>query len=362
MSAGFSPERILIEAGAEGLPMTRRVLARLPDLPVKTLPAVGPWIRQVSRDADLVEAARKWLVISRYPGAFLKKCPGTQGFVCCNYWVINAATGCPLDCTYCILQGYLENNPMIRVFANTDVLFSELERAFAANGGRHLRVGTGELTDSLALDALTDLSRELVPFFAGHPNAQLELKTKTDQVENLMDLAHAGRTVIGWSVNPPAVIASDEKGTASLAQRLHAAERCASVGYPVSFHFDPMVLEPGWEEAYREVVGQIFETVPATAIAWISLGGLRFAPAMKPIMRRRFPESRLVCGELIPCPDGKLRYLRALRVPAYRRMLAWIRTRGPEVPVYLCMESRDVWEAVYRDPAGRIRNLSGLFD
>ncbi len=361
MSAGFSPERILIEAGAEDLPMTRRILARLPGVPVETLRALGPWIRQTARDADAARAAKNWLVISRYPGTFLKKCPGTQGFVCCNYWVINAATGCPLDCTYCILQGYLENNPMIRVFANTDTLFSELERAFAAARGRRFRVGTGELTDSLALDGLTDLSRELVPFFARHTNAQLELKTKTDQVGNLLDLAHQGRTVIGWSVNPPPVIASDEQGTAPLARRLRAAERCQSAGYPVSFHFDPMVLEHGWEGAYREVVRQIFETVPATSIAWISLGGLRFAPELKPIMRRRFPESRLVCGELVPCPDRKLRYLRTLRVPAYRRMLRWIRALGPQVPVYLCMESRDVWEAVYQGPPSELQNLEGLF-
>ncbi len=361
MSTGFSPERILIEAGAEGLPMTQRILARLPDVPVETLHAVGPWVRRMRRKADLAQVAKKWLVISQYRGAFLKKCPGTQGFVCCNYWVVNAATGCPLDCTYCILQGYLGNNPMIRVFGNTDALFSQLASVFAANRRRNFRVGTGELTDSLALDGLTDLSRELVPFFAGHPNAQLELKTKTDQVGNLMDLTHRGRTVIGWSVNPPSVIASDEQGTAPLAARLCAAQRCCSAGYPVSFHFDPIVLEPGWEEAYREVVQQIFETVPARAIAWISLGGLRFSPELKPIMRRRFPESRLVCGELVPCPDGKLRYLRTLRVPAYRQMLGWIRELGPQVAVYLCMESRDVWEAVYHRPASRIRELAGLF-
>ncbi len=361
MSVAFSPERILIEAGAEELPMTRRVLSRLPDLPVERLPAVGPWIRQVSREVDLAGAAKRWLVISRHPGTFLKKCPGTPGFVCCNYWVINAATGCPLDCTYCILQGYLENNPMIRVFANTDALISELKTVFAENRSRRFRVGTGELTDSLALDGLTDLSRELVPFFARQPNAQLELKTKTDQVQNLMDLGHRGRTVIGWSVNPPVVIASDEQGTARLSQRLRAAACCRSAGYPVSFHFDPMVLGPCWEDLYREVVQQIFDTVPARAIAWISLGGLRFAPQLKDIMRSRFPESRLVAEELIPCPDGKLRYLRAWRVSAYQRMLGWIRALGPQVPVYLCMESRDVWEQVFRVPPSNITNLTGLF-
>jgi spore photoproduct lyase len=77
------------------------------------------------------------------------------------------------------------------------------------------------------------------------------------------------------------------------------------------------------------------------------MGVLRIAPALKRILRERTPTTRLVAGEQVLCPDGKLRYYQPLRVAMYRRMLAWIRRSAPTVKVYLCMESREVWEQVF---------------
>ncbi len=354
-------DRIIIEAGAEELSLTKRIVGRLADLPVEILKDPESLLRELRREEDPLGAGKKILLLSFFPGEFVKKCPGTQGFICCNYTVLNAATGCPLDCTYCILQLYLQNNPILRVFVNTGEIFARLESLFAVHPGGTFRIGTGELTDSLALDPVTRFSRDLVPFFAKQKNALLELKTKTDRVENLLDLPHQGRTVVGWSVNPERVIAAEERGAASLADRLRAAKRCRGVGYKIAFHFDPMILGEGWEGEYAGVVEAIFEAVPPEGIAWISLGGLRFPPALKEIMRERFPASSIVAGEFVPCPDGKMRYLRSIRVPAYRKMVEWIRSFGPEVPVYLCMESREVWERVFRKVPSGIENLAGIF-
>ena len=357
----YQPARIVVEASVAEAPLTRRILKRLAGTPIDVVETVSAEIGRIADTVDPIAVAKGVLAISRFHGPFLKKCPGTQGFVCCNYAVINTVTGCPLDCTYCILQNYLANNPMIRIFANTGDLFSQLEEAFAASPQRHFRIGTGELTDSLALDSVTDFSRELVPFFGAQKNATLELKTKTDSVENLLDLPHGGRTVVGWSVNPESLIRSDEKGAASLAARLDGARRCHDAGYRVAFHFDPIVFERGWEERYRPVVAQIFEAVPPEAIAWISLGGLRFPPELRPFMRNRFPESRLTTGEFVPCRDNKYRYIRAIRVPGYRKMVSWIRVHSPAAPLYLCMESRDVWGLVFGELPSGIESLAGIF-
>jgi spore photoproduct lyase len=357
----YRPQRIVVEQGVSDYPLTKRVLERFPEVPSETVEDFAPEIRRVASETDPIAAGKGVLVISRFRGQFLKKCPGTQGFVCCNYAVMNTATGCTLDCTYCILQDYLKNNPIIRIFANTDDLFAELQAAFSVSPDRLFRIGTGELTDSLALDPVTDFSREIVPFFARQKNANLELKTKTNHVENLLDLPHGGRTVVAWSVNPEGLIRSDEKGSASLEQRLDAAKRCHGAGYRVAFHFDPIVFDRGWEASYSPVVEALFEAVPAESIAWISLGGLRFPPELKEIMASRFPESRLLAGEFVPCPDNKFRYIRPIRVRGYRQMLSWIRSFGPRVPVYLCMESRDVWELVFKKVPVRIKNLAGIF-
>ena len=70
-----------------------------------------------------------------------------------------------MDCVYCILQAYL-NNPWLSFFVNIEDLFVELEVALGREPERFFRIGTGEFTDSLALDSLTHLSPRLVRFIA----------------------------------------------------------------------------------------------------------------------------------------------------------------------------------------------------
>ena len=68
------------------------------------------------------------------------------------------------------------------------------------------RVGTGEITDSLALEPLTGMVGALMPYFVEQPNVLLELKTKSDCVDSLLDFDPKGRIVVAWSMNPQRVI------------------------------------------------------------------------------------------------------------------------------------------------------------
>jgi spore photoproduct lyase len=95
------------------------------------------------------------------------------------------------------------------------------------------------------------------------------------------------------------------------------------------------------------MIEQIFATIDWRKLSWVSLGVLRDTPGLKRTMRERFPQSRLLTGEQVLCPDGKLRYYQPLRVQMYRQMVGWIRRVAPTVKVYLCMESREVWEQVF---------------
>jgi spore photoproduct lyase len=148
-------------------------------------------------------------------------------------------------------------------------------------------------------------------------------------------------------MNPQRVIDADEHMTASLEDRLAAVRCCQEAGYKLGFHFDPMIEYPGWEEDYRAMVERIFSVVDYRRVAWISMGVLRNTPGLKRIVRERFPSTKLLTGEQVLCPDGKMRYFQPLRVSMYRKMLRWIRDASPTVFVYLCMESREVWEQVF---------------
>lgn len=290
---------------------------------------------------DPIEAAKHMLLLTRNTGAFLKPCPGTRNYTCCDYRILHIGSFCSLDCAYCILQAYFRP-PIMQFFLNHDDLLAELENHFSK--GRLSRIGTGEFTDSLIWDLWTDLSGVLVPAFAAQDNSVLELKTKTVAVERLRSLRHRRRTIVSWSLNTEAVIRRQERRTASLSARLTAAGKCQKWGYPLAFHFDPMVIYDGCADDYTVVVDRLFQVVNPENVVWISLGSFRFMPDLKGILERRFPDSDITCaGEFIPGLDGKMRYFRPQRVDLYRRVAMAIRERAPGVTVYFCMEDDDVW-------------------
>jgi spore photoproduct lyase len=343
----FIPEEIIVERGSLESAVFQRLRHVLPEVKVKVVENGAESNRRPRPGDDPLGAAKKTLFVAAHKGGFLKKCPGSDGQVCCNYFVINFASNCTMDCSYCYLQEYLSDNPALKVFSNTGDLLREADELLSKHRRFFFRIGTGEITDSLALDPYIGFSREIVPFFAEQPNTLLELKTKSDCVDELLSLDPKDRIVVAWSMSPEYVIALHEKGTASFSERLAAARLCQQAGYRLGFHFDPMIEYPGWEKDYRQMLEELFATIDWRRIAWLSMGVLRITPVLKRTMRERFPVSPLLTGEQVLCPDGKLRYFQPLRVTMYRNMLGWVRRAAPTVKVYLCMESREVWEQVF---------------
>ena len=337
---------IHVEEDCLDYPMTRDILARASHIPVELVKSDHAFMPE-GVYPESMKRGKRHLLLTKNRGKFFKPCPGTRDYICCDYQVLNIGMNCPMDCVYCILQAYL-NNPYLSFFVNIEDLLAELTQAFAHDPDRFRRIGTGEFTDSLALDRLTGLSRVLVEFMNDKNSAVLELKTKTAVIDNLEGLEHAGRTIVAWSLNSPAIVAKEEIRTASLEQRLAAAARCASWGYKLAFHFDPIIYHPDWQEGYTETITRLFSVVPKEQIVWISMGCLRYLPSLRKIAALRFPNSSFFYEEFIEGLDGKARYFRTLRVEMYRYLLKQLQLHAdPGTCIYLCMENNAVWQEVF---------------
>lgn len=327
-------DRVVVDAEARERSFTRGFLGRLPPgLPVA-----------VRAPGEPAPRGRRVAHVTLEPGAFVKPCPCSPGQVRCGYWVLTPTFQCPYSCTYCFLRFYAPDEPLT-LYANLEDAEAQFREALGRWSGP-VRLGTGQFADSLALDPWTRHARWLRDLVAPHPRVTLELKTKSAQVGDLAHLGPLPNLVVAWSLNPPGWVASDEGGSASPDQRLAAAARLAALGHRVAFHFDPLVLEEGWEAAYAELVRQLFEAVPNRQVAWVSLGTLRFPPRFLERWGASLRGRRAFFGEFVSGEDGKLRYFWPLRRAAYRRLAAEVRRRGGErVPVYLCMESPAMWAA-----------------
>jgi spore photoproduct lyase len=348
----YRPKLILVQDQSWQDSATKEILQRLPGIEIRTI-----------TDKNIGACGSDTLVLMRYPGKFLRQCQGAGAEICCNYHVVSYAWNCHLECSYCVLQSYL-NSEAIVLCTNFADLLNDVKSALQKHPNRIFRIGTGELADSLALDHITHYSRSIVPFFASLPNGFLELKTKSDQIFNLEDLAHGGHTIVSWSMNSRRICLTEESKAAGFEERLSAARQCQKWGYRVGFHFDPIIYYDGWENEYRQAIEEILHAVDPKRIVWISLGALRFTPHLREIARKRFPNSRIPYGEFIPGHHGKLRYFRPIREEIYRKMNSWIHGEAPHVFVYLCMESRAVWERSFgkapRNASDLDRQMNGL--
>jgi spore photoproduct lyase len=296
-------------------------------------------------------SAKKALYLTAQKGHFVRACPGAtshniQSQLCCGYMIVDLIYNCNYDCTYCYLQSYV-NAPYLTVYANVERLFEELGTFLRTHPQQLVRIGSGEFSDSLSLDPLTGFSRLLVPFLRQFPNVLFEFKTKSDLVDDLLTLDPGGRVMVSWSINPEPVVQREEHKTASLAARLRAAQRCRAAGYKIGLHFDPLLYYPGWEADYEPFVAQVFNMLSPGDVTYMSMGSLRFPPALKDVVRERFPKSRLMYAELVPGADGKMRYFKPLRTEMYTKMLSWIRRYTADAGLYLCMESQEIWQRVF---------------
>ncbi|MDY6903138.1 MAG: DNA photolyase [Thermodesulfobacteriota bacterium] len=322
-------QSLAARAGRAGIPVIR----------VEDASAV---YQAVSGAPDSVETGKQVLFLTTHNGRFLKPCPGTRYYRCCGYQILNIAGFCSLDCSYCILQAYF-HPPVLQCYVNQADMFKELDRVLG-NTGRVMRIGTGEFTDSLIWNDVTDLTRRLIDRFSVQDRAVLELKTKTVNIEPLRRMTHNRKTIAAWSLNTETVIRTEERGSASLSQRLEAAAACEQMGYPLAFHFDPIILYDGCEAEYKAVIEHLFASVSPENVVWISLGTFRFMPALKPLIEDRFPSSTIAYGEFVAGMDRKMRYFKPLRIRIYKAIIAAIRAIAPDVLVYFCMEDDEVWE------------------
>ena len=122
-------KKIYIDKEVRNKRLTKVILGRFPGIPAETFNAPSPIYNDlVEKHVDPFLEGKKVLVLSGFKGDFLKKCPGTKGFICCNYYVLNLTTNCPLDCTYCILQEYLKNNPVLKIYVNVKDALKQVEK------------------------------------------------------------------------------------------------------------------------------------------------------------------------------------------------------------------------------------------
>jgi len=307
-------------------------------------------------------SSREIIILKKNKGSFFHKCPGSKNVICCNYFIINTGFNCFYNCTYCYLNYYLNSFGIVQ-FTNMEELYARYRMAIhdELKHKKLVRIGSGEYTDSLMMDEVTGIGEKLIDISREVSNVILELKTKSDNIDHLLNIQNKGNSVLAWTISTERNILLYEKNTSSLLERIAAARKAADAGYYVAFHFDPIIVYDGFLNDYRRIIDLIFKTVNPDKILWFSMGGFRYSCDFKDIINKAEPDEVLTAEEMFPGVDGKYRYLKKRRIQLYREISDMINAYSSRPFVYLCMETGDVWHSVFGKNYGTSDDLENDF-
>ena len=332
----FYPKTMVIETSVKDTPLVARARAAFPQAEFKETDG------KTQVGSPDFSRRTETLLIHQEKYDFLKPCPCSCGSAGCGYNLINLGFGCRFECEYCFLQQY-QNLHAILWPANIDEFLQQLDDGkFNKGPFDRPRIGSGEFTDSLVFDDITQYSQALVPFFRARPQWQFEFKTKSVNIGGLLNIGGCENVVVSWSVNSAKITNEAEHFTPDLTARLQAACEVARAGYRIGFHFDPVVIYDGYKEDYARTVAQMADTLPADKIAWISVGTLRFSRELKKQIETRFAQNFMLDGEFLLDFDGKMRYGEGQRREVYQFLVPLLRKTFPQAHVYLCMEDPQI--------------------
>ncbi|MDK9499274.1 spore photoproduct lyase family protein [Streptomyces katrae] len=259
---------IRAEAAAAASQRGRQILARFPD--ARVLPVASHWaIPDLHGNAGNVD---RWVRIKREVLVLgEKKTLTTRPNGRSADWIApSSANGCAMACAYCYVprrKGYA--NP-ITVFTNIERILDNLSRHVARLGpkpeGNQCDPAAwvydiGENSDCSVDALISDNVGDIIRSFARWPSAKASFATKFVNPDLLL-LEPKGRTRIRFSVMPQADSKLLDIRTSPVESRIAAAGEFLEAGYEVHFNLSPVVLRPGWETAWADLLRHMDDVLP----------------------------------------------------------------------------------------------------
>jgi spore photoproduct lyase len=256
------------------------------------------------------------------------------GIICPHFYILAHANRCPYACDYCYLNLTFRHWPKPTVFSNTDKMLGEVEKFLKRSEPSVLNAG--ELSDALAWDRYTGLSRMLIPLFRKQSRHIILFLTKSTEITNLLKMEPTPQAVISFSINAPEVAKRFEHKSPPPLERLEAARRLKDAGWRVRIRIDPIIPIADWQKHYLEIADALNQLQPER----VTLGTIRYFAALP-----NYAEGNRAVFKFATSKEGtdkRLRLTENDRIKIYSLLVSRLQT--PQIA--LCKETEAVWEAL----------------
>jgi len=256
---------------------------------------------------------------------------------------VKLGSNCTFRCHYCYLYGANNNNPEVAVYVDTNKMKEQMKKAVNGANGAPVLFNAGEHTDSLALDPITKITSELVPFIPTLNNTMMELRTKSANVDNLDGLAHQEKTIVAWSVAPQTVIDQTEYNNAiSYADRLDAMIKVQQWGYPIALKLDPIVPVDSYLDHYKAMIQELSLKLDPRLIHHFAVGVIRMGGKLKSIVEEMYSGEFINTLSYPNLHHRKYTHSLTQRTAIYKDIIPLMRSAFPTIQYYISMEDKTV--------------------
>ena len=199
---------------------------------------------------------------------------------------------CLYDCRYCFLQGMYSSANYV-LFVNYEDFYSHIKKTIRNNIDERMTFFSGYDCDSLAFEKISGFVKNTLPIFLGLEDVDLELRTKSVQLEPLLSLEPQQNCIVAFSLMPEELAKCLDNKAPSVSRRIAALSRLAERGWPIGLRFDPLIYSYDWKERYKELIRSLLEVLPDESIHSISYGPLRFPKKMYNEIFKLYPDEGL---------------------------------------------------------------------
>jgi len=362
---GWKPKEIIVHEKVRNDPVTTHFIQQCPGVPVKHtnsgIPKKNVQLSDIlshsgSSMLDKILAGKQVVYIAPATRVVDVFTMPDDRIICPHFDRLKlASNGCFYQCDWCYLKlTYRAAFPFITIRAQYDKIKEQLCKRLRQTQ-EPVIFNSGELADSLSMEHLTRAGREFIPWFGNSDNGYLFMLTKSDNVDDILDLPHNNRTIVAWSMNPEMVSRKFEVGAPPFERRLNAAFKVQKAGYPVRIRLDPIVPFEGWRNAYSETIKQIFSKIRPDRV---TLGTLRFEEVFYNMRNSIFtsgPDLPNFIEEMEPMfspkrfsglkkpKSGKYSFTEKIRIEIFGFVSNEIK-KYSECKIALCKESGTVWK------------------
>ncbi len=309
-------DRIYIEEAVREHPRTQTLLERYPKAERIECTRYGE-IFNPKRQNFRLQKQNPALILAEKRGTRVLPTPPEYGLGADRHFYFSHMLNCLYDCRYCFLQGMYQSANYI-LFVNFEDFQAEIRDTVESDPNKSCFFFSGYDCDSLAMDRVTGFTDAFLPFFEKHPNAWLELRTKSVNVSPLLKRAPFPNVVTAFSLNPEPVANSLEHKAPPVKARLAALKKLTDAGWKIGLRFDPLIYFENCVEVYEAFLDQVFASIPADSIHSITLGTFRSPKAVFKKMETLYPEEPLFMGNL-ELKDGMVGYQEQIERELFER-------------------------------------------